>query len=265
MVSFLISLIAMTFISHKPNWKITFEDNFDGAAGSAPSKAHWLHDVGGGGFGNNELESYTDGNSNSFLDGKGHLVIQARKEATTGPDGIKRDYSSARLLTKGKFSQKYGRVEARMMIPKGQGIWPAFWMLGDDIGAAGWPNCGEIDIMESVGPIAKTLYGTLHGPGYSGGDGIQGKIESATSLADGFHVYAIEWEPGEIRWYLDDKCFSTIKQERVGQKSWPFDQPFFLIMNLAVGGYWPGNPDATTTFPQQLVVDYVRVYKQTVK
>ena len=255
----------MSIITTKPNWTITFQDEFDGKAGHAPSVSNWIRDLGGGGFGNNELESYTDGNANAFLDGKGHLVIEARKEPTTGSDGIKREYSSARLLTKGKFSQKYGRVEARIKIPRGQGIWPAFWMLGDDIGTAGWPGCGEIDILESVGPVAKTVYGTLHGPGYSGGSGIQGKYLSEKPLSDDFHIYAIEWEPGEIRWFFDDKCYSTIKRERVGEKGWPFDQPFYIIMNLAIGGYWPGNPDATTTFPQQMLIDYVRVYKQTSK
>ena len=262
MLGLLVSLIAFSPATHSARWTLTFEDNFDGPGGTAPSKAKWARDIGGSGYGNNELESYTDGNSNAFLDGKGDLVIQARKEPTTGPDGIKRNYSSARLLTKGKFAQKYGRVEARMTIPEGKGIWPAFWMLGEDIGTSGWPNCGEIDILESVGPVAKTVYGTLHGPGYSGAQGIQGKLESTKSFADDFHVYAVEWEPGEIRWYVDSTCFSTVKRERVGAKGWPYDQPFFIILNLAVGGYWPGEPDPTTRFPQQLVVDYVRVYRQ---
>jgi len=262
MIGLLISFATMSILTSTPHWTITFQDEFDGKAGVAPSREHWARDLGGGGFGNHELESYTDGNSNAFLDGKGNLIIEARKETTTGADGITRAYSSARLLTKSKFSQKYGRFEARMKIPRGQGIWPAFWMLGEDIDHRGWPACGEIDILESIGPVAKTVYGTLHGPGYSGGSGIQGRYNSEAPLSDDFHVYGIEWEPNVIRWYFDGKCYSTVTRERVGTHGWPFDQPFFIIMNLAVGGDWPGNPDATTTFPQRLVIDYVRVYEQ---
>ncbi len=262
MLGFLLPIVAMSALAPNPKWTITFRDEFEGPSGIAPSTDHWIRNTGGGGYGNKELQSYTDGPSNAFLDGKGHLVIEARKEATTGSDGIKCDYSSARLLTKGKFSQKYGRVEARIKLPKGQGIWPAFWMLGDNIDIAGWPSCGEIDIIESVGPVVKTVFGTLHGPGYSGADGIQGKLEVQKSLADDFHVYAVEWEPGEIRWYFDDKCYQTITKDKVPGKGWPYDQPFFIILNLAVGGYWPGNPDATTVFPQRLVIDYVRVMKR---
>ncbi|HWD38971.1 MAG TPA: glycoside hydrolase family 16 protein [Fimbriimonas sp.] len=252
----------MAILQSGPKWVLTFSDEFDGPAGTAPASDKWGRDVGGGGFGNNELESYTEGNKNSFMDGKGNLVIEARKESTTGKDGIHRDYSSARLLTKGKFTQTYGRFEAKIKIPKGQGIWPAFWMLGANAGGVGWPECGEIDILESVGPVAKTAYGTLHGPGYSGGDSIGGKIETPKSLADDFHVYAVEWAPDQIRWFLDDKCYNTLTPKDIRGNKWVFDHPFFLIMNLAVGGGWPGNPDATTVFPQRMVVDYVRVYKQ---
>lgn len=243
-----------------PKWVPTFTQNFDGPKGQAPDPAIWGRDLGGGGFGNNELESYTDGNANAFLDGDGHLVIEARKEPTKGKDGIARDYSSARLKTKGKFEQRYGKIEARMKLPKGQGIWPAFWMLGSDIDRAGWPKCGEIDILEFIGREPKTVFGTLHGPGYSGSNGIQGKTTSP-DLSDAFHTYGIEWAPGKIVWTFDGKPFHTVEAKDVGAKGWPFEQPFFVILNLAVGGGWPGYPDATTTFPQRLVVDWVRAYK----
>jgi len=242
-------------------WEMTFHDEFDGKEGTAPSVSKWVRDLGGRGFGNNELQSYTDGPANAFLDGKGNLIIEARKEPTTGKDGITREYSSARLKTQGTYAQKYGRVEARMKLPRGQGIWPAFWMLGGDIDKAGWPKCGEIDIMESIGHQPNRLYGTLHGPGYSGDHGKSKNIEVAKPLGDDFHVFAIEWDPESIRWYLDDKLYSTVKPSDVAPNAWVFDQPFFVIMNLAVGGNWPGNPDATTVFPQRLVVDYVRLYK----
>jgi beta-glucanase (GH16 family) len=262
MLSLLTTLVTMSIATTTPHWTLTFQDDFDGKAGTAPSTAHWARDLGGSGFGNNELESYTDGNSNAFLDGKGNLIIEARKESTTGADGKTCAYSSARLLTKGKFSQAYGKFEARMKIPQGKGIWPAFWLLGESISHGGWPNCGEIDILESVGAAPMTVYGTLHGPGYSGGSGIQGHFAVDKPLSDDFHTYAIEWEPNEIRWYFDGKCYSTVTRDRVANHDWPFDKPFFIILNLAVGGYWPGNPDNTTTFPQRLIVDYVRVYTQ---
>lgn len=245
----------------KPKWVLTFHDEFDGRSGAAPAPARWRHDVGGSGFGNNELESYTDGAANSFLDGRGHLVIEARKEHTVGPDRIPRDYSSARILTRGLFAQKYGRFEARIKLPRGQGIWPAFWLLGDDIGAAGWPRCGEVDILESIGPKADIAYGTLHGPGYSGAGGRQGRYHAPKSLAEGYHLYAVEWDPAGIRWFVDGHPYHTVTPADVKPNAWPFDQPFFIILNLAVGGGWPGNPDASTAFPQRMLVDYVRVYR----
>ncbi len=254
----------MSLATTKSTWILTFSDDFDGPAGSPPSSKFWNHNLGGGGWGNNELESYTDGSSNSFLDGDGHLIIEARKEKTTGTDKIEREYSSARLVSKGKFSQKYGRIEAKIKIPQGQGIWPAFWMLGENIDEVGWPVCGEIDILESIEVVAKTAFGTLHGPGYSGDSAITRKFESKIALADDFHIYAIEWSQNEIRWFIDEHCYSTVTPETVKGQDWVFDQPFFMILNLAVGGNWPGNPDSTTTFPQRLIIDYVKVYKESV-
>lgn len=262
MICTLIAIATMSLTTATPKWTMTFHDEFDGAKGDPPSIEYWGRDLGGGGFGNNELESYTDGPKNAFLDGEGHLVIEARKESTTGSDGIHRDYSSARLKTKGKFSQKYGKFEARIKLPRGQGIWPAFWMLGDNINKAGWPGCGEIDILESIGPIAKAAHGTLHGPGYSGSNGKTAQYDSPVSLADGFHVYSVEWKPEGIEWFVDGKSYHRVGPKDVAPNGWPFDQPFFIIMNLAVGGGWPGNPDSTTQFPQRMIVDYVRVYRE---
>jgi beta-glucanase (GH16 family) len=170
------------------------------------------------------------------------------------------------LLSAGKQEFAYGRVEARLQIPKGQGIWPAFWMLGNDIFTTNpWPTSGEIDIMENIGKAGEQtkVYGTIHGPGYSGGSGIGRSYDvSPTILADDFHVYGIEWEPTAIRWYLDGFNYFTATDQMIPSGAdWVFDHPFFIIMNLAVGGNWPGYPDATTVMPQAMKVDYVRVYQ----
>jgi beta-glucanase (GH16 family) len=253
-------ILTMSTFNIAPDWQLTFSQDFDGAKGSAPDPKIWTRDLGGSGFGNNESQSYTDGNKNAYLDGRGNLVIEARKEKTTGADGIIKEYSSARLKTDQSFSQTYGKFEARLKMPKGQGVWPAFWMLGKNITKEGWPKCGEIDILEFLGHQTKVAYGTLHGPGFSGGASIQGKFDSPTGLDEGFHVYGVEWDPEEIRWYLDGKQFHKVHADDVGADGWVFDQPQFFILNLAVGGYWPGYPDSTTTFPQLYMIDYVRAY-----
>jgi len=240
-------------------WELTFSDEFNGPKGNAPDEKKWGRDLGAQGYGNHELEDYTDGNRNAFLDGDGNLIIEARKE----PSGTaKPHYTSARLKTEGKFAQAYGRFEARIKLPIGQGIWPAFWMLGDNIGRVGWPDSGEIDILEQRGQHPSTVLGTLHGPGYSGG---AGKTANTTlehgTLHDDFHIYAVEWTPESIKWYLDDKCYHTVTPADLHGKKWVFDHPFFVILNCAVGGDFVGSPNETTKFPQRLVVDYVRVYK----
>lgn len=243
---------------------LVWSDEFDGSAGSAPSTGKWRHDVGGGGWGNNELQYYTDGTANSALDGNGNLVITARKENPGGSScwyGACQ-YTSARLLTSGTFTQKYGRFEARIKIPRGQGIWPAFWALGNDIGTVGWPNNGEIDVMENVGKEPGTVHGSLHGPGYSGGNPLTGTyaLSSGAAFADDFHTFAVDWAPDSISWYVDGVRYSRHTPADAGGNRWVFDHPFFLILNVAVGGNWPGSPDASSTFPQQMMVDYVRVY-----
>lgn len=243
-------------------WKLAWSDEFNGPDGSAVDSTKWSFDVGGKGWGNNELETYTSRTTNAHVEG-GSLVIKAMKETLTGSDNITRDYTSARLLTKRKFSQAYGRFEARIKIPFGQGIWPAFWMLGDDIDKAHWPNCGEIDIMENIGREPSVVHGTFHGPGYSGGKGIGAAytLTGGKKFSDDFHTFAVEWEPNVMRFYVDGNLYQTrTPADLPPGTSWVFDHPFFIILNVAVGGGWPGTPDATTIFPQQMRVDYVRVY-----
>ncbi|GCE75690.1 glycoside hydrolase family 16 protein [Cellulomonas biazotea] len=234
---------------------IIWAQEFNGASGSAPDSSVWSYDTGAGGWGNAELQSYTTSRNNSALDGQGNLVITARREG----DG---SYTSARLQSNDKFEVKYGRVEARIQIPRGQGIWPAFWMLGADFPQNSWPSSGEIDIMENVGKEPHRVYGTVHGPGYSGGGGITGAYQHPQnwSFADTFHTFAVDWKPGSIEWSVDGNVFHRVTTASVGGNAWVFDKAYFLILNVAVGGQWPGYPDGTTQFPQQMKVDYVRVY-----
>src|SRR3954468_10909609 len=185
------------------NWVLTWSDEFNGADGNAPDPTKWAIESGGGGWGNNELEYYTSRSQNVHQE-TGNLVIQAAKESFTGPDKVTREYTSARLKTAGLFAQTYGRFEARIKIPYGQGIWPAFWMLGNDISTVGWPTCGEIDIMENVGFEPTKVHGTLHGPGYSGANPLSGAYTLPSGrFADDFHVFAVEWEPNVVRFYVD--------------------------------------------------------------
>ncbi|MDX6306821.1 MAG: hypothetical protein QOI77_3790 [Blastocatellia bacterium] len=245
-------------------WSLVWSDEFEGVSGSPVDSSKWSFDVGGNGWGNNELETYTSRTANSDLEG-GTLVIKTLKETFAGSDGISRNYTSARLLTRNKFTQAYGRFEARIKIPYGQGIWPAFWMLGDNINTAGWPNCGEIDIMENIGKEPSIVHGTFHGPGYSGGSGIGApySLPNGQKFSDDFHTFAIEWEPNIVRFYVDGLLYRTQTSANLpAGTSWVFDHPFFIILNVAVGGGWPGNPDATTVFPQKMLVDYVRVYQR---
>ena len=259
------SLLCSTASAKDPKvWRLAWSDEFDGPKGSPVDSAKWSFDIGGNGWGNNELETYTSRTANSYVE-HGRLVIKALKETFTGPDKVTRNYTSARLLTKNKFSQTYGRFEARIKVPYGQGIWPAFWMLGDNIDTARWPNCGEIDIMENIGKEPSIAHGTLHGPGYSGERGISAAytLPSGQKFSDDFHVFAVEWEPNVMRFYVDGRLYKTrTPADLPPGTSWVFDRPFFIILNVAVGGAWPGNPDATTGFPQQMLVDYVRVYQR---
>ena len=241
---------------------LTWQDEFNAPAGTPVDQSKWRFDIGGHGWGNNERQYYTNSTSNAVHDGQGNLVITARREnpANYQCHYGRCEYTSARLLTSATFSQAYGRFEARIKIPRGQGIWPAFWMLGNNFGSVGWPASGEIDIMENIGREPNTVHGTIHGPGYSGGGGIGGSRTIGQPLADTFHTYRVDWEPNIIRWYLDGQEFFRVDPGRLGGNRWVFDHPFFMILNVAVGGEWPGYPDGSTQFPQQMLVDYVRVY-----
>ncbi|UXX92033.1 lectin [Streptomyces sp. AD2-2] len=241
---------------------VTFSDTFDGAAGSAVNSSKWTQETGDN-VNNHEREYYTSGTNNASLDGQGHLVITAKKE---NPANYQCwygtcQYTSARMNTSGKFSAQYGHVEARMKIPRGQGMWPAFWMLGTDIGSVGWPNSGEIDVMENVGFEPSTVHGTIHGPGYSGANGIGAgyTLPNGQAFADAFHTFAVDWAPNSIKWSVDGVVYETRTPADVGGNTWAFNKPFFLILNLAVGGDWPGDPNSATAFPAQLVVDSVSV------
>ncbi len=246
----------------RPGWTLVWSDEFNGADGSGPDPARWTFDLGGNGFGNHELESYTFSPDN-VQQRAGHLVITARQQDLTGADGIARHYASARLRSQGLFSQTYGRFEARMKLPAGKGIWPAFWLLGADDATAHWPACGEIDIVEAIGD-PHTIYSTLHGPGYSGAKGISARyaLPAGEAIDTGFHTYAVEWAPKDIRFFFDDHLIAerTPADTPAGTR-WAYDHPFFLILNLAIGGDWPGNPDSSTVFPRQMLVDYVRAYQ----
>jgi beta-glucanase (GH16 family) len=264
----LLLLLCLTTITRAQAWRLVWNDEFDGAKGAVVDRAKWGAEVGGAGWGNRELEYYTDDRKNAYLDGRGHLIIEAFKE-TLPPEfkcwyGQCR-YTSARLSTKQKFARSYGRFEARIKLPAGQGVWPAFWMLGDDIDTAGWPSCGEIDIMENIGREPARVHGTIHGPGYSGANGIGAPfaLPGGRRFADDYHTFAVEWETGEIRWYVDGALYETRKTSDLpaGAK-WVYDHPFFVILNLAIGGAWPGDPDATTSMPQMMSVDYVRIYER---
>ena len=233
---------------------LIWADEFSGQANSAPDSAKWTYDLGGGGWGNQELETYTNLPANVFVDGAGHLIIRAERNGST--------YTSARLKTQGLFAARFGTIEARIRLPFGQGIWPAFWMLGSNITSAGWPACGEIDIMEHIGREPSINHGSAHGPGYSGGNSLTGlyALPGGARFADDFHVFAIQWVPGSIEFLVDGSVYKTVTTASLPAGApWPFDNPFFLILNVAVGGRWPGSPDATTQCPQDMMVDYVRV------
>ncbi len=266
------------------DWELLWVEDF---AGDVIDRSVWSFDIGNGhaqgipGWGNAELQFYTD--VNAFLE-EGCLVIEAREEAVHDAWGTYR-YTSARLTTKGKFQLQYGRIEICAKLPRGKGIWPAFWMLGANIDQAGWPLCGEIDIMEMLGHDPRTVYGHVHGPGYSGVRSV-GRAYTlppeAPDFSQAFHVFAVEWEEDEIRWFVNDELYFVFSKKTLAEMNreelrrmgmewaypqvqiyrWVFDQEFFLILNVAVGGHWPGHPNASTTFPQRMYVDYIKVYQR---
>jgi beta-glucanase (GH16 family) len=244
--------------------ELVWSDEFDAPANTGPDPEKWNIEVNGDGGGNQELQFYSDSLDNLAHDGEGHMVITALEG---NPEGHQChygtcEYTSGRINTADKFSHAYGRFEARIQIPAGQGIWPAFWMLGEDFPDVTWPDSGEIDIMENVGHEPDVVHGSLHGPGYSGGNPITGSYThpEGGSFAEDFHVYAVEWTPEEITWFVDDVAYQTFTPADAGDNEWVYDYPFFMLLNVAVGGTWPGPPDESTSFPQEMLIDYVRVY-----
>jgi beta-glucanase (GH16 family) len=258
-----------TFVeSSKPGdaWTLVWSDEFNQKDGAAPDSTKWNYDegIGSNGWGNNELEYYTSRPQNISIQ-NGNLVITAIQERYTDSSGVTRTFTSARIKTRSLFAQAYGRFEARIKIPAGVGLWPAFWMLGDNSKLIGWPACGEIDVMENIGKELSTIHGTIHGPGYSAAAGISSAydLSGGRRFADDYHLFAVEWEPNAIRFYVDNDLYAmrTPADLPSGTK-WVYDHPFFILLNLAVGGNWPGPPNASTSFPATMLVDYVRVYQK---
>ena len=238
---------------------LTFEDDFNSEG--EIDESVWNFDIGtgdeisGAGWGNNEQQYYTNRPENITVEG-GMLKLTALQESFMGSG-----YTSARINTKGKLEQEYGRIEARIQLPWGKGLWPAFWMLGNNIDEVSWPQCGEIDIMEYRGQNPSTLIGSVHGPGYSGGESEGKEYVLANDRFDtGFHVFGVEWGPEYINYYVDDALYNQITPEDVDGE-WVFDHPFCIILNVAVGGNFVGPPNVNTVFPQTMLVDWVRVYE----
>lgn len=237
---------------------VVWHDDFDGPAGSGVDTSKWGFDTGGSGWGNQELEFYTSGTNNVAKDGAGHLVITARKQTGNSCWYGTCTWTSGRIQTSGRFTQQYGHIEARIQVPNGQGLWPAFWMLG----GSNWPTDGEIDIMEVVGRQPNTLYGTLHGPGYSGGNGYGATRNASTPYWQAFHNYAIDWSPNLIVWTVDGseyfRATPASLQAAKGNVQWVYNHGFFIIMNLAVGGNFGGTVGNLPT-ENKMVIDYVHV------
>jgi len=241
--------------------KTLFSDDFSAPAGTLPDSSKWTAVTGGNGWGNQELETYTKRASNGSTDGAGNLAITARHETYTGTDGRTRNYTSARLETRNKFEFQYGTAEARMRIPAGQGLWPAFWALGTNIGTVGWPLCGEIDVLENLGSEPDIAHATVHAANTIGDAWLSGTPTTAPApLSAGYHSYGLVWGPNAIEVTLDGRTFMSVSASDVAPTNlWNFNPPFYLLLTLAVGGSWPGAPDATTAFPATMSVDYVRV------
>ncbi len=247
-------------------WELSWAQEFD-----EPDidRDLWLFETGNGhtrgipGWGNAERQYYTNEEQNAFIR-DGSLVIRAREEERTDQFG-RYPYTSARMITEDTMEVQYGRIDVRAKMPIGQGIWPAVWMLGSNLSEVGWPESGEIDIMEYLGHEPYTVHGTVHGPGYSGSGGIGASTTLEDSLADDFHVYSIVWDEDVIIWLINDQVYHAVtagQVENLYNARWVFNEPFYLLLNLAVGGYWPGYPDEFTEFPQEMVIDYIRIYER---
>lgn len=242
-------------------WNLVWSDEFEA---DQLETDKWSFQFGTGsqfglvGWGNNELQYYTDREENVFLE-DGLLHITALEESFEG-----RNYTSARIRTINKGDWKFGKIEIMAKLPEGQGMWPAIWMLPTEEVFGGWPKSGEIDITELVGHLPSTVHGTVH----FGKDWPENRYKSSTyslesgKFSDNFHLFSIEWEENEIRWYVDGEQYHTIQPEDLEPENYPFNEQFHLILNLAVGGNWPGSPDSSTVFPQSMIVDYVRVFEK---
>jgi beta-glucanase (GH16 family) len=267
-----VAVAATALSAHAQTWNLIWSDEFNGAAGTFPDSTRWSYDVGNNnGWGNGESEFYcaagsnaapcSSANPNVFMNGSGSLVIRARRDASG-------TWTSTRMLTRGKFTVQYGRIEARMKLVAASGLWPAFWMLGSDIGSVGWPSCGEIDIMEWVDNYGPSVTSSaIHGPGYSGGGniGVQSGFPNGTRVDDpSYHVYGVIWSPNQIQFYRDTltNITRTITPANIPPgTTWAYNHPFFLLLNQAVGGNWFPGPDASTPAVNDVLVDYVRVYQ----
>lgn len=243
----LISIFSLLAFISQAQWTMIWNDEFDG---TTLDNTKWTKDVGGWGFGNNEAQYYSDSPTNLSIS-NGELLITAREEQFQT-----NEYTSAKIITKGKFQMHYGKIEARLKAPKGKGLWPAFWMLGTNIDQVSWPRCGEIDVMEHINNNTK-INGTAHwdnvGHIYMGG-----VIE--TDVTE-FHNYTVVWDSLAIKWYMDETLYFQLNIANGINGTEEFQSPFYLLLNLAVGGDWPGYPDATTVFPAEMKVDYVRAYE----
>lgn len=263
-------LRASTFPQHRAETLVWADEFSNRATRSAPDPAKWTYDTGAGHWGNHELETYCAygsnrtpcdaGKPNIYVGTDGFLHIVARKNALG-------QYTSARIKTEGLASFQYGRMEARIKIPSGQGLWPAFWMLGNSIDEVGWPKCGEFDIMENIGREPTIIHGSIHGHGFTGTSiGFPYTARGGLPFSSGFHTFGLIWVPGRVEYYVDrpSNVYASFTPTSLPPGAvWPFDKgKFFFILNLAVGGDWPGAPDLATHFPAEMLVDYVRVWKQ---
>ena len=240
----------------EPTWTLAWEDEFEGPAGTLPDPGRWTFDIGTD-WGNAQLEWDTDSPNNVSLDGTGNLAITARRE-NYGDN----EYTSGRIKTQGLFAQNGGRFEARIKMPSGQGIWPAFWLLGTGIDSIGWPDCGEIDVVEFRGQEPSVIHGSIHGPGYSGASAMTTRyVLDEGGFDQDFHTFRVDWTEDTIEWYVDDLIYQRIRRADVPGE-WAFDDSFFILLNVAVGGGFVGPPNASTVFPQSMLVDWVRVYRQ---
>jgi beta-glucanase (GH16 family) len=242
-----------TYVGYKLLWNDEFNE-------STVNTNYWQYDLGNGGWGNQELECYTDSNATVA---NGYLQIQA-KQQTVVYNGVSSNYTSTRMNTAGKFTFEYGRVDIRAKLPVAPGMWPALWFLGNNFGTAGWPACGETDLMELVGTNPHLVTGSIH---WLEANGAEGTLNNTYTLPNGadysqkFHVFSLVWTPTQITMYVDDMPYMSQSSTSISSGTWPFNQPQFMIFNVAVGGDWPGSPTAQTVFPQSMYVDYVRVFQ----